>query len=156
MICPICKKEIPDNSKKCPECKFDFDLNFKINLVILTIIVVFILFVFHSCTKILKTTPSAPPKTYSYSQTQAAEAYIHTLLASGVIKEIKDECGDGTKGCYYFVIDENLWNTKMNYDSKETLVKSAEIYVKSKYSDGFYVGESYSTGKKLFDAWGVK
>lgn len=155
MICPICKKEIPDNSKKCPECKFNFELAFKINLISLIIIGIVIFFMFRSCIRDFKNTPT-PKKNYSYTQTQAAEAYIHTLLASGVIKEIKDECGDGTKGCYYFVIDENLWNTKMNYDSKETLVKSAEIYVKSKYSDGFYVGESYSTGKNLFDAWGVK
>ena len=155
MICPKCKKEIPDNSKKCPECEFNLELNFRINLVILIIIIVFICFMFRSCTQTLKNAPTSK-KTYSYSQTQAAEAYIHTLSASGVIKEIKDECGDNTKGCYYFLIDENLWNTKMNYDSKETLVKSAEIYVKSKYSDGFYVGEGYSSGKKLFDVWGVK
>lgn len=155
MLCPVCKKEIPDNSKKCPECKFNLELSFKINLIALLCLVIFIVIMFHSCTKDLRNT-SVPPKTYSYTQTQAARDYILALQASGIIKEIKDDCGDNSKGCYYFLIDENLWNTKMNYEAKDTLLKSAEVYVKSRYSDGFYVGEGYFSGKTLFDVWGIK
>ena len=52
---------------------------------------------------------------FSKEEQQNANDYIITMEATGLIKEIKTVCDDGSKGCFYFLIDENLWNNYTNY-----------------------------------------
>jgi uncharacterized membrane protein len=85
-----------------------------------------------------------------------ANDYIITLEAAGLVKERKDTCSDGSKGCYYFIIDENLWNNAANYETKQQLLTASEIYASSQTPYKFFEGKGYMSGKKLYDIWGIK
>lgn len=94
---------------------------------------------------------------FSKEEQQNANDYIITMEATGLIKEIKTVCDDGSKGCFYFLIDENLWNNYTNYDTKRMVLNASEIYASSKDpSYKFYIGRGYNSGKKLYDVWGIK
>ena len=97
-----------------------------------------------------------PIEKFTQEEIQKAETFITALEATGLIKEIKNQCADNSQGCYYFIIDENLWNNTVNYQTKEQLVTASEIYASNKEPFKFVEGKGYNSGKKLFDIFGVK
>ena len=85
-----------------------------------------------------------------------ANDYIITLEATGLVKERKNACSDGSKGCYYFMIDEQLWDKAANYETKQQLLTASEVYASSQSDYRFFEGKGYMSGKKLYDIWGIK
>ena len=177
MECPNCKKELADNAKTCPNCGYDFTevqnetlaakINpFNINVtwkqVAIGLLVVFVFCIIMAFVLPENDNPSHNQQTQSQASTwtqediKQAEDFIITLEATGLVKEIKDTCTDGSKGCYYFIIDESLWDNSANYETKQQLQIASEIYSSSKKPYKFYEGKGYMSGKKLYDIWGIK
>lgn len=163
MECPNCKKQLADNAKSCPECGYDFtekqtEKDLKVGCgCLLAIIFVIALFV-GSCTNSLVNEVEQEKEQNKFTQEDIknAEDFIITLEAAGLVKEIKNQCADNSQGCYYFMIDEYLWNNVANYDTKQQLVMASEIYTSNKKPFKFLEGKGYKSGKKLFDIFGVK
>lgn len=93
---------------------------------------------------------------WSQEDIKQADDFIITMEAAGLVKERKNSCSDGSKGCYYFVIDENVWNNSTTYEVKQQLLTASEIYASSQNDYRFYEGIGYMSGKKLYDIWGIK
>lgn len=176
MICPNCKKELADNANTCPECGYDFEeinkkdigyilqnpekVNVKPKQILIGVIVVFIISIILAF--IIPTennytsTPQNETPTYTQEQIQIASDFITTMEAAELIKEVKDTCSDGSKGCYYFMIDENVWEHQTTYEVKKNVLNASEIYASTKQPYKFFEGKGYMTGKKLYDIWGIK
>lgn len=84
-----------------------------------------------------------------------ADDYITTLEATELVKERRNKCDDGSTGCWHLIIDENMWDNSVNYDVKKGLAIAWEIYTSDK-DRKYFDGIGYTSGKKLFDAFGVK
>lgn len=159
MECPNCKKTLADNAKTCPECGFDFSeqeqkKSMKMGCIGLIIICFFLAVAIGSCTNDAVDEMEANKPTQE--DITKAENFITTLEAAGLIKEIKNQCADGSKGCYRLIIDEYLWTNTANYQTKEDLVYASDIYFHSKTPYKHFEGIGYNSGKVLFDMWGIK
>ena len=93
---------------------------------------------------------------WTQEEIKQADDFIITLEAAGLVKERKNACSDGSKGCYYFIIDEQLWDNAANYETKQQLLTASEIYASSQSDYRFFEGKGYMSGKKLYDVWGIK
>ena len=166
MECPNCKKQLADNAKTCPDCGYDFTEKenreaSKATLGCLGLIIIVVAILVTSCVNSLFSDESssnkpAEPK-FTAEEVKSAENFITTLEAAGLITDIKTQCADGSQGCYYYMIDENLWNTAVKYETKEQLVMASEIYGKGNNKPFKFVeGKGNISGKKLFDIFGVK
>lgn len=164
MECPNCKKELADNAKFCPECGYDFTAvkpatkeDKKRALFGCLGCLFLIIFGVSSCVNsLVDETEQAKKNKFTQDEIKAAEDFITSLEATGLVKEIKNKCADGSEGCYYFIIDEHMWNSAANYETKEHLVMASEIYTSDKKPFKFVEGKGYNSGKKLFDIFGVK
>lgn len=166
MKCPNCKKELADNAKSCPNCGYDFmeqqnQKNAAIGCVSLLIILLFIVLTVGGCVNWLlsdsdNSTAQKTVSKWTQEEIKQADDFIITLEATGLVKERKNACSDGSRGCYYFIIDENLWNNAANYETKQQLLTASEIYASSQTPYKFFEGKGYMSGKKLYDIWGIK
>lgn len=93
---------------------------------------------------------------WTQEEIKQADDFIITLEAAGLVKERKNACSDGSKGCYYFMIDEQLWDNAANYETKQQLLTASEIYASSQSDYRFFEGKGYMSGKKLYDIWGIR
>lgn len=93
---------------------------------------------------------------YTQEQIKIASDFITTMEAAELIKEVKDTCSDGSKGCYYFMIDENVWENQTTYEVKKNVLNASEIYASTKQPYKFFQGVGYMSGKNLYDIWGIK
>lgn len=168
MECPNCKKQLADNAKACPECGFDFTEqtkpkeNKKLNYILATL---FLVFIFGSMINGIGSSISnvvdeveaeKQANKVTAEDIQQAENFIISLEASGLIKEIKNQCADGSQGCYRLIIDEHIWKNVANFETKQSLIIASDIYFNSKTPYKFFEGIGYNSGKKLFDMWGIK
>ena len=168
MECPNCKKMLADNAKSCPECGYDFtekptikklskeDLKALIGgWVFIGIVFAFLI---GGCVNSTVDEVEADKAKNQITQEdiQQAHNFIVSLEAAGLIKEVKNQCADGTQGCYRLIIDEYLWNNAANYETKEKLIIASDIYFNSQNPYRFFEGIGYNSGKKLFDIWGIK
>lgn len=108
------------------------------------------------------TTPSQSKDTeqsaekWTQEDIKEADDFIITMEATGLVKERKGTCSDGSKGCYYFLIDENLWTNSTTYEVKQQLLTASEIYASSQNPYKFFKGIGYMSGKTMYDIWGIK
>lgn len=163
MECPNCKKQLADNAKSCPECGYDFtELQTQKQVgqgcLILIGLIAIIVIIVAVCLNFLLSDTNEVTNTQKWTQEEVKEAddYITTLEATGLVKERKSICDDGTKGCYSFVINESLWNNETNYNIKKQLITASEIYASSNKPYKFFKGIGDKSGKTLYDIWGIK
>lgn len=166
MECPNCKKQLADNAKSCPECGYDFTeqinkKNTTIGCVATLVVVLFISLMVGGCVNwLFSDTDSSSQEQSAEKWTQEdikeADDFIITMEATGLVKERKDTCSDGSKGCYYFLIDENLWTNSTTYEVKQQLLTASEIYASSQNPYKFFKGIGYMSGKTMYDIWGIK
>lgn len=171
MECPNCRKQLADNAKACPDCGYDFTDAIKkkqtaqgclvLLLLLLVIIFCFVIFLnllFSDEDKDVPQNVSKEENKFEYTdeQIKIANDFIITIEATGLIKEIKNDCADGSKGCYQFIIDDNLWANATTFETKRNILNASEIYSSTKTPYKFFKGVGYYSGKTLYDIWGVK
>jgi hypothetical protein len=156
MLCPKCKKEVENNCKICTECGFEIEKNKKIAAVSMFVILLFLVFQIGGCVSESVDEVEANKNSITQEDIQKANDYIVSLGAAGLIKEVKSNCADGSKGCYKILIDEYLWNNATNYETKENLLYAADIFYSSQKPYRHFEGIGYNSGKTLFNMFGVK
>ena len=156
MICPKCKKEVANNCKVCTECGFKIDESKKIAAGALVMVILLLIFQIGGCVSDSVDEVEANKNSITQEDIQKANDFIITLQAAGLVKEVRNKCADGSTGCYKLLIDEYLWNNVSNYDTKQNLIYACDIYFNSQKPYKFFEGIGYNSGKKLFDAWGIK
>lgn len=144
--------------------KFLFENPDKINItpkqILISLVVLFIISLLIAFTTPSQDTYTSAPQNdipaYTQEQIKIASDFITTMEAAELIKEVKDTCSDGSKGCYYFMIDENVWENQTTYEVKKNVLNASEIYASTKQPYKFFEGKGYISGKKLYDVWGIK
>lgn len=168
MECPNCKKQLADNAKSCPDCGYDFTEQKieeqKKQAAVATAgcflaILLFLILSIGGCVNWVFSDDSSTKQTqpkFTQEDIKQASDFITTMEAAGLVKEIKTSCADGTQGCYYFMLDENLWQNGTTYQIKKELAIASEIYASTKEPYKFYEGKGYISGKTLYNMWGIK
>lgn len=158
MLCPKCKKEVANDCKICTECGFKIDESKKMALFAVVFIVIFFIATIGGCVSDIVDEAEEYKQNNKVTQEdiQKANDFIVTLEAAGLIKGVKNNCADGSKGCYKILIDEYLWHNASNYETKENLIYASDIFYSSQNPYKYFEGIGYNSGKKLFDMWGLK
>ena len=156
MLCPKCKKEVANDCKICSECGFKIDESKKIAAGAMVIILLLLIFQIGGCVSESVDEVEATKNAITQEDIQKANDFIVTLEAAGLVKEVKNQCADGSNGCYRLLIDEYLWNNVTNFETKENLIYASDIFYSSQKPFKFFEGRGYNSGKLLFNAFGIK